>query len=215
MKRSLAVTALALGSLLPLAASAETAVDARYGLFGWGEGFGLEVAFSAAKNGGARLTFSDTKNDYDKTYSDVSYALNYKLRTVGLLFDWRPAAGTFFLTGGLMYNNKNSLDGTASGDVTINGTLYHGVSLKAEVTWDRKIAPFFGVGWGNVGTPNKGLSWSANLGIAFIGDLNVKLTDNTGQVSPTDRGTKERSIEDDINAMRRTPMANIGIGYTF
>jgi hypothetical protein len=216
MKRYLAAAVLSAGSFLSAAASAEVTVDARYGLIGWGEGAALEVAFNAAPNAAIRLMVSDTDNDYDETYSDVRYDANYKLKSVGVFFDWRPASGVFFLTGGLIHNSKHELKGTATGNVHIGGaTTTSDAIVTADITWDKKTVPYFGVGWGNVGTPNKGLAWSFNLGVAFVGDLDVRLTESTGAVSAANIGQEERDIEDDLTVMRRLPMAHFGLGYTF
>lgn len=219
MKRYLAAAALAAGSLLSAAASAEVTVDARYGLIGWGEGAALEVAINAAPNAAVRLMVSDTDNDYDETYSDVRYDASYKLRTAGVFFDWRPASGTFFLTGGLIHTSKNELVGSASGSTNVGGEMTAATAtLRAEITWDKKTVPYFGVGWGNVGTPNKGLAWSVNLGVAFVGDLDVHLSGENlglGADEQTRLGNEERDIEDDLAVMRRLPMAHFGLGYTF
>jgi hypothetical protein len=217
MKRYLAAAALAAGSLFSAAASAEVTVDARYGLIGWGDGAAVEVAFNAAPNAAIRLMVSDTDNKYDETYSDVRYDATYKLRTAGLFFDWRPASGVFFLTGGLIHASKNELIGTATGQATIDGvSTAANATLRAEITWDKKTVPYFGVGWGNVGTPNKGLAWSVNLGVAFVGDLDVHLSGtNLGTVTTANLGNEERDIEDDLTVMRRLPMAHFGLGYTF
>ncbi len=215
MKRSLSATSALLGLLLPFAARADVTVDARYGLLGWGRGAGVEIATPAASNLSLRLAATDTDRDYNHSYSDVSYNLNYKLQTVGLLLDWRPTSGIFHLTGGLLYDNKQSLIGTAVGNVTINGTSYPNANVKAAVTWNDRVVPFFGLGWGNVGTGKKGLAWSADLGVGFVGNAGVKLTESTGTVSQSDLNAEQDNLQHDLRFMRRYPMASFGLGYTF
>jgi hypothetical protein len=196
-------------------AMADTTVDARYGLFGWSAGGGLELATTLSDRTSARLVLSNTDRNYTDTYSDVDYHLNYKLRTAGLLLDWRPGGGVFHLTGGLLYNDRQSMVGEATGHVTVNGTDYSNANVKATVTWDKRVLPFVGLGWGNHGTGSKGFAWSVDAGVGFGGNINVKITDSTGTVSQSDLNAQQDSTKDDLDFLRRQPMISFGLGWTF
>lgn len=195
------------------AAKADTTVDARYGLFGWSAGGGLEVATKLSDHTSAKLLLTDTNRNYTDTYSDVDYHLNYKLRTAGLLLDWRPGGGVFHLTGGLLYNDRQSMVGTASGNVDVNGTTYTNVGVKAEVTWDQRVIPFVGLGWGS---RSKGFAWSVDAGIGFGGNINVKITQTSGtHIDQGQLDAEEDDAKDDLDFMRRQPMISFGLGWTF
>jgi hypothetical protein len=219
MKKRIVVTAVtaAMGTLLSLPAAAGTSVDGRYGLLGWGEGFGLQLALPLSDNTALRFRLTDTDWDGDEQYSDVTYDLHYKLRTSGVIFDWRPGSGIFFLSGGLLYNHKHEFYGTATGNLTI-GSFSGNATVRADVEWDRKTAPYIGLGWGNVGLQkHKGLAWSVELGIGFVGDLDVRLAQTGGSVTipPGDLAAEQRDLEDDLDFMRRYPMISFGLGYSF
>lgn len=210
-----AAVAAAMGALMSLPAAASS-VDGRYGLFGWGEGFGIQFAMPLSDRSALRFRLTDTDWDGDEEYSDVDYNLSYKLRTSGVIFDWRPGSGIFFLSGGLLYNHKHEFYGTATGDINVNGTTRTNVSLRADVEWDRKTVPYIGLGWGNVGQKHKGLAWSVELGIGFVGDLDVRLTQTSGAtISANDLAAEQRDLEDDLDFMRRYPMISFGLGYSF
>jgi hypothetical protein len=201
---------------LPLAANAEgMSVDARYGLFGWGEGFGIEFAGAVGQNAALRMRLTDTDTDNDETYSGVAYSLSYTLRTAGVIFDWRPGGGVFHLSAGLLYNDSQELKGTAAGSLDIGNNTYD-ATVRADVDWDRKVSPYFGLGWGNLGQRGKGLAWSVELGIAVTDDPDVTLTQTAGTSIPaSDLSTEADELESDLDFMRRYPMISVGLGYSF
>jgi len=207
------IGALTLFALLPLRAGAEAFVDARAGAMGWGLGWGLDVGVNATDNVDVRFNFAYSDRDWDQTYDNVDYRGDYKHRSVSGLVDWRPMSGVFHLTFGLLYADKNDLDLTATGNLTINGNPYPNATINGRMEYDRDWGPYVGVGWGNMGHKDKGFMWTADLGAAFLGAVSVHLTSST--VSDTDLRAEEQQIEDDLRFLRWVPMVSAAVGWRF
>jgi len=164
-----------------------------------------------------RLGITNADNDWTDTYDNINYKADYRLRTVSGLFDWRPMSGVFHLTAGAVYTSKNEPSLLASGSgLDIGGTIYPGtVTITGQVQFDRDWGPYIGMGWGNLGRKEKGLLWSLDVGVAFVGDISVHLTESTGTVSPGDLRSEEQHLKDELRLMRYLPSLTAAVGWRF
>jgi len=107
------------------AAQAQVGITADLGTTG--AGFHVVVPMESNLNG--RFGANYFKHDFDRRTDQVNYAIEGKLQTFDILFDWYVRDGSpFHLTGGLVYNG-NRFDATAQGDqlgqLTLNGHSYY------------------------------------------------------------------------------------------
>ena len=78
-----------------------------------------------------------------------------------------------------------------------------------------QIAPYVGIGWGN--SPNGGIGFSADLGVALHGTPGARLR-ATGPIRdvPTFSSDLEAEIEDindDVEPVKVYPILNLGISF--
>jgi hypothetical protein len=214
MRTFVGIGALALLAALPLRAAAEVFVDARAGGMGWGLGYGFDVGVNTSDNTSVRLGFTNADRDWDRTYDNVDYTGDYKHRTWSGLVDWRPMSGVFHLTFGLLYADKNDLEISATGTALEIGSGTYNTTLTGRMEYDRDWGPYAGVGWGNMGKKDKGFMWTADLGVAFLGGVNVHLTSST-PVPDSDLRAEEQKLEDDLRFLRWIPMISAAVGWRF
>jgi len=185
-------------------------------------GIGGDVAFNLAPTLDARVGYSyfSYKTHYN---SDVNYNAKFQLSNLNTLLDWSPFPGGFRFSGGLI-GNRNKVDlNSTGGSFTINGHPYttSDVSVNGTVKSGRSIAPYFGVGYGNVA--RAGVNFYADLGIMFMGSPKASLSAScSGSVSAaqcaqlrSDLNDEQGRIESDLKKYRYFPVANIGITIGF
>lgn len=215
-KIALIVAALALS---PAIALADTTVNAKVSTLGGG----LEAAFPIMESVDARIGINTFSYSFNKSTASNGLTTNYNgklnLQSLQALADWHPMAGSFRMSGGLVYNN-NSFSMTAipgaGGVVNIGGTptiVGAGQSVNANVDFN-KVAPYLGIGWGR--TPkNTGLSFTSDFGILFQGTPKGSVTTNVAGVPAANIAKANADLNASLNSFKMWPVASIGIGYTF
>jgi hypothetical protein len=212
-KIALIVAAMA---LTPALAMADTTVDAKISTLG----LGAEVAIPVMEKVDARIGINTYNYNFSKTTTSAtattSYSGKLNLQSLQALADWHPWAGSFRVSGGLMYNN-NSFSMTAlpgaGNTITVNNAPY---ALKATDSVNsnisfNKIAPYLGIGWGR--TPkNTGLSFTSDFGILFQGSPRATVTTN---VPGVDLAKTNSDLNSSLNSFKMYPVLSVGIGYTF
>lgn len=104
-----------------------------------------------------RANYNYLPYSFDSTISDINYDFETDFSSLGLLLDWHPFGGAFYLSGGA-YINNNEIDATGTIDRTMLPGSYSGyayladmVSVTGTVTF-QSVAPYGGIGWrGNIG----------------------------------------------------------------
>lgn len=203
---------LVLGTFLAAAGSAQAfGIGVRAGTTGVGGDVGWNIA--PALN--ARLGYSALKWDHDVSTSGVQYDGDVKLSNLSGLVDFTPLGPLFRLTGGFIYNdNKYDVRGVpASGGGS-------GSSLTGTVKAGRSLAPYLGVGWGNVA--GAGINFYADLGIMFMGSPKASLTANCGSLSAaacaqlqSEVAAEQARLEDKLDRIKYYPVLNIGLTIGF
>lgn len=169
----------ALAVLLALTGAVQAAgIGVRAGTTGFGADFGWALAPTL----GARIGYSAADWNRDVDAGNVRYDGKLKLSNLSGLLDFSPA-GPFRLTGGLYYGrNRYDVNGQPSGGTfTLNGTTYNAAdvgSLSGTVKPGRDLAPYLGIGYGNVA--GAGVNFYADLGIVFQGKPQASLSATCG-----------------------------------
>jgi len=214
--------ALMFASVLPLAGQA-AGIGVRAGTTGIGGDVGFDVAPTlSARIGYSALNFNKSVNS-----GDVHYDGKVKLSNLNGLLDWSPLPGPFRVTGGVILNdNRYDVNGqpASNGTFTINGNTYQASqvgSVNGTVKSGRPLAPYLGVGYGNVS--GKGVNFYFDLVVMFQGSPKATLNASCGaglsaaQCSQLQNDTAEESrrLEDKLNRYKYFPVANVGVTIGF
>ncbi|WP_460839210.1 hypothetical protein [Noviherbaspirillum agri] len=191
-------------------------------------GLGLHVIVPVMKDTlNARVGFNTFSYSYDEDTEDASYDAKLKLRTFNALLDLYPTSTQFRLTGGLVYNgNKITANAkpTAGGSYTFNGQTYNTSDVgEVDGTIDfRNLAPYVGIGWGNAVAKDKGLGFTADMGVMFQGSPDVNLrsrncTVNTDTCTDlaADLAVESADLRDKAKDFRYYPVIRVGLTYKF
>jgi hypothetical protein len=189
-------------------------------------GLGADVGWNVAPTLDARIGYSALNFGSHINSGDVRYDAKLKLSNLSALADWRIGGPLFRVTAGVILNdNKYDMNGEPSGSTyRINGTTYSSSevgSLSGTVRSGNRLAPYLGVGGGNVAGLGVGFYW--DLGIMFMGSPKANLTANCGAAVSASRcaqiqgdaASAQRSLEDDLKRFKYYPVANIGITVGF
>ncbi len=190
-------------------------------------GLGLHLSTPLQQNMNARFGFNYARYKYNTSTSNVNYDFNLKLNTFDALLDYFPSENEFRVSGGLVYDN-NKIDAvglpTASGSYTINGNLYNAATagqLNGNIDF-HKLAPYLGLGWGNVLRKKGGWGFSADVGILFQGIPTTSLTNSgcsadaaTCAQLGTDVAAENMRLQDKADNLRLYPVVRIGASYHF
>lgn len=217
MKKMIAPLLLAL-----LAASNAQAVGV--GVRAGTTGVGGDVAWGIFPTFSARVGYSALNLNTDVEESDMKYDAKLKLNNLSGLVDWHPL-GPFRLTAGLVAaRNKFALNGKpTNGSFELNGNTYSsdGVAIDGEIKGKRSIAPYLGVGYGNVS--GFGVNFYGDLGVILQGGakatLNVSCGSNISAAQCTsirnDAEAERRELEDDLKSFKAWPVLNVGLTIGF
>ncbi|HSN39701.1 MAG TPA: FecR family protein [Burkholderiales bacterium] len=188
-------------------------------------GYGLELNLGLSDSVSARLGINAFSYKYNATSSTVNYDFKLQLRSASALADWYPFEGSFRTSAGVLYNdNKVSLDALPTGGTyTINGTTYAASdvgSMQGTMTFN-KVAPYFGIGWGNPVAKNKGWGMVSDIGVLFQGQPRTSLVATCGATLPApqctalqkDAAAENAKLESDLKNFKWWPVVSIGISY--
>ncbi len=221
MRLSLLISALLASGFLASSAYAMDPVDV--GMTVGTLGAGPEVGMVIVPNQyDARLSASFFSYSYNKTSSNVTYTGNLQLQNIALMGDWHPFAGSFRLTGGVMYNGNNAgltAQPAANGTYTFNGNTYTSAqvgSAAAKVNFNA-LAPYLGLGWGD-DSATAGFHFTSDIGLMYQGAPNVTLTvtnpTNNAQLA-SDVQAAQSKLQSDLNSLQIYPVVRVGVNYRF
>ncbi len=210
----------------PVAAAdeVEPAADSRSGMGVTGKigtlGYGAELNLGISDNLGARVGVNAFNYKYNANSGTVNYDFKLQLQTVSVLADWYPFAGGFRASAGVLYNNNkvtlNAIPG--AGSYTINGVTYTSSqvsSLQGTMTFN-KVAPYFGLGWGNPVARGKGWGLVTDVGVLFQGSPKLDLLATCATSCPGLQANAEAEnakLQSDLSNFKFWPVASIGISY--
>ncbi len=180
-------------------------------------GAGLDYVHAFWPGWHVRLGFDALSLNDNQDSSGTFYNGNLNLSTIHTLIDWYPGGTGLRLTAGLVLNN-NTISLSAVPDssnsngnytnYTLNGNTYTSNQIgnvNATVSF-QKLAPYFGVGYGNPLAAHGRLGMTADLGVLYQGNANENLTVTC--VPGLDAGTCSQ-IQSDAAAQRSTDQSNL------
>lgn len=191
-------------------------------------GVGFHVDVPVRPNLSARFGTAYLPYSYHRSTASLDYDLKREFRTVDVLLDWYPIdSHGFRVSGGLVYNGDNTdvrARPGANGSYIIQGNTYSMANAgRIEGKIDhRKIAPYFGIGWGKARDKQKGWSFSTDVGVLLQGAPNASLT-STGCTSPTalcmqlasDLEKENMALANETGRYKAYPVLRVGIRYQF
>jgi len=158
----------------------------------------------------------------DFTNKGIDYAGKLELGAVPVVLDVYPFRNWFRVGGGL-FVNLNRVEGTGKpnqqGQITINGHPYTVTQigqLNGTVRFNR-VAPYFGLGFGNPIKRNKHWGFYIDLGAIYHGHADATLS-TTGTTLPqlqTDLKQQELRIENEARKYTFFPIIQFGVSYRF
>ena len=188
-------------------------------------GIGGDVAWGIAPTLSARLGYSALRWSRDVSTDGVRYDGTLKLSNLSGLLDFSPL-GPFRLTGGLVYNdNRYDMRGEPDGATyRLGGRTYTTAdigSLSGTVSSGRSLAPYLGVGYGNVS--GMGVNFYADAGILFQGSPRARLSASCGpslgaaacSQLQSDVAAEQGRLEDRLKRFRYYPVLNVGVTIGF
>lgn len=193
-------------------------------------GVGLEVGYDFNPYFTLRGRANWIGVDFDKDRQDINYQAKAENVNGGLLLDYRPWAGSFHLSAGLLVSNLNARAEGSTHDqrFTLGGNTFVAngtVDVRGKYTWN-KVQPYVGLGWST--PPSSESSWyvSADIGIAFLGSGKLK-TSSSGKITDVEGNPVNNTIVDEsmrqeaadvlevCDHLRVYPVVQIGVGYRF
>ena len=136
------------------------------------------------------------------------------LGSVGLLADWYPFGTTFRVTGGaLVHVNEAAAVVRAAGpyysaDLDRTFSVERVGTLRAEVSYERPVAPYLGLGVGDRTAGRFGLT--VDVGAAYVGPPSVEMT-GTGLIGGTADPANVATLEAGLDSFRLHPVVSVGL----
>jgi hypothetical protein len=185
-------------------------------------GLGLELSGGPGNYVNARAGVNYFDYDYSDEYESIDYNLELELRSIAALLDWHPVGGSFRLTSGMLFN-QNELAAVAkpSEFYDIDGTEYPAAlvgDLKGDIGFD-DYAPYVGLGWATDNGGDGGFGMSVDLGVAYQGSPDVRLTASGplagDPVFQADLEAERQALADDLEDYKYYPVVALGFNYRF
>lgn len=224
MKRALLTAALLGCMIVPVTASADVGAGIRVSSFG----FSGDLDIGASKWITVKVGYSGINYGREVTDTDVRYDGRMSINAATAIIDWNVFAGGLHLSAGAVSGGpKVDVTGTpTNGTYTFNGTTYQAddiAALNGTIVMGNGVAPYFGLGWGNVVGSNHSLTLLFDLGAIHTGAAKATLnvTCNASVPSATcdqiisDANAEKADLENKAGKYRWYPVVSIGLGIKF
>jgi len=190
-------------------------------------GVGLEGAAGVMPDLNVRGGIYGFQYSYSGTESGNEYEFDLELFSAAGLVDYHLLGGGFRVSGGVLFNG-NGIDAvgeTALGTTYEIGGEVYTIDEVGEFTGDvefSSLAPYAGIGWGNMASGKPGLGLLLDLGVVFQGSPSVAL--GTEKVLDDARAqeeleanlaAEEADMEDGLKEFKFYPVLSVGVRYTF
>ena len=190
-------------------------------------GAGADVAVAVAPTVNVRGTVNVLAFQHggvlDEAMTGVSgltldYDADLGLGSVGALIDWHPFGNTFHVTAGALVN----LNG-GSAEIWTDQPFFSDEferefsaervgTLRTEVSYEQPVAPYLGVGVGDLTAGRFGLT--AELGMAYVGPPTFEMS-GTGLIGGTADPANVATLNAGFDSFRLHPVASIGFKTAF
>jgi hypothetical protein len=202
--------------------------DVGIGLRGGTMGFGIDFDIGMTEKLNARLAYNFFEYDDTVEDTDVTYDSTLKIGSFSALLDWHVAGGGFRLSAGAVTSGpKFEVVGTpTSGTYEIGNNTYTASQvgdLRGEVEIGSSVAPYIGLGYGNVVGKNHRVTFLFDLGAIYGGTPDVNLAARCGASLTATQCARLQSdvqveiqeIKDEMTTLKWYPVLNLGIGIRF
>ncbi len=159
---------------------------------------------------------------YASSNNSIPYQGNVRLQTIPVLFNYYPLSGAFRFTAGVMINENRvtAYSSDPTGNYVINGQPYSGstVGTFTGLATYRRLAPYFGIGWGSKAARHPGFSMGFDIGVLFTGSANVQLSaSNSANNSTLASNVAAAQAQANARASRYKlwPVVGLRLGYDF
>ena len=214
-----------LGStLVASTANAGTGLGVRVGTMGFG--VDLDVGMTEWLSG--RLGYNYLS--YNRTVDDtgVHYDGTIKINSVSGTLDLHPFRGGFRISVGAVGSGpKIETVGTpTSGSYQIGNNTYTAAqigSLTGEIKFGNSVAPYVGIGYGNVASDKHRITFLFDLGATYGGTPAVSLSAQCAAGLPanvctqlqSDAAVEIQKLQNNTSSIQWYPVINIGLGIRF
>lgn len=190
-------------------------------------GLGAHMVVALKTDLNARIGINAFDYSYSTTPGNTKYDLKLKLRTLDALLDYYPGGSQFRVTAGLVYDG-NKVHAVAqpdsAGNYNFQGNVYS-AALSGQVdsnTDFRNLAPYLGVGFGNVFRDQAGWSFGGDLGVMFSGAPRAVLS-NAGCTSgaaicaqlASSLVLENVKLNDKLDSLHYFPVVRLSLSYKF
>lgn len=177
-------------------------------------GLGLNAGYDFGR---IRVRAETNAYDFDETVEldGVDYDFELGLDSTGIIIDFAPFNGAFYLAAGI-YENSNDINAVsdASGIIIGGQAVPPGTVVTVDAEFD-STSPYAGIGWNFLNNSDAGLGINLDVGVYMNGSADIELTESTGLVPEADINEEEQNIEDDIEDYDMLPVIKLGVTYKF
>lgn len=221
MLSAVLVTALFLGSVQNSRGEG-LGIDAKIGTMGVGAELSVALMPHTRLRGGINYLVWE----FDSTIDDVNYDFDTEFNSLSLLFDVHPFGGSFFLSGGVYFNN-NSVGVTGSiapeslpPEYQFLDFLADDVNISGDVEF-LPVAPYLGLGW-RTNSNDYGWGLGVELGVLYQGapdvtNMRVNAPVDVNGIDEVQQflAEQEKAIEDELSWFEFYPVAAVMLTYHF
>ena len=211
---------------------AETSLRLQASTIGAGAELGYSFSPYVSVRGG--LLYGSFKFDIDGENNngidgdELSYKSDVDLRNAYVFTNWHPSGKWFHLSAGVLINNssanvitrceENSLvPGTTScefGNSRFSPAILGDVITNIDF---EPVSPYVGIGWSR--STGKGFHFSADLGVAYLGDAKVEIRStgscNNNQQCRDEIAAEQREVKNELDDFNLLPVAMLALSYQF
>ena len=187
-----------------------------------GVGADFEYIYNSFLGLRANLNGFSYKDSGKLEENDYNYAIN--LKTIGVLVDYHPWQNAFRFSFG-MYENLSTINAKVkptSGEIVVADHKYKSRQI-GDINTDillNKKNPYFGLGFSS--TEIKGVHFSLDVGVLYIGSPQAKLTAKAAKgyeglqdILEKEARIEEEKINNDISKYKYYPVLSVGMQYKF
>lgn len=201
---------------------------ADFGMYGTAGTLGLGggVAATFGPHFGARLGYTTYTHDVeDIEETDLTLDGTVELGGAQALLDWYPFGGGFRFTLGAVQSPDISARARPVADsYTFDGVTYSADDI-GEATGNAEfdsVAAYAGLGYGRALSSDGRFAFAADLGVAFTGAPDVKLSVTCQLSDPTlcaelanDVAAEQAELQQEADEFEYWPVLSIGVSYRF
>lgn len=166
---------------------------------------------------GVRIVGNAWLQDFDASYGDIDYGIDFTLASVGPMVDVYPFGGVLRFTAGFRYNLNNvGLTATPNTNIDIGGFTFTPAQVgKLDGDLDfNAFAPYLGLGL-ELTLFDGFFALGFEGGVLFQGSPSVTLTSSTGAIPAANLNAEAQQIEDDLAFLAYYPVVALYMTFRF